>query len=100
MMWIQLMQPYVQKSSKMNFPFNAAIESGLSVFNQPRPPVISGARTLALSCTLISDPFFNKYFDSVTAGVRTNTSGNKSRTTKCLVFLMLMGIGGFNLLSF
>ena len=51
------MHPYVQKSRRTILPFKAANDSGLSVFNQPRPPVISGARTRTLFCTDIERPF-------------------------------------------
>src|SRR5215204_320031 len=49
---IQLMQPYVQKSSRTNLPLSAASESGLAVFSQPRPPVISGARARGAVCAI------------------------------------------------
>src|SRR5438132_10411926 len=57
MMCMQLMQPYVQKSSNTTLPLSAASDSGLSVFSQPRSPVNSGARVFAPSYTAISRPF-------------------------------------------
>src|SRR6185503_4331301 len=54
---MQLMQPYVQKSSSTTLPFKAASDKGFSVFSQPRSPVNSGARIRERSCTGISKPF-------------------------------------------
>src|SRR5216683_856645 len=51
---IQLMQVYVQKSTKTTFPLRLAIVSGLFVFNHLSIPTKSGAGWLALNNPVVS----------------------------------------------
>src|SRR5258705_13865260 len=62
------------------------MDNGVSVFSQPRPPVISGARTRVFSCTDIRTPFSGASDWAPKSETVVITATTRRRAGICLMF--------------